>query len=90
MRPFAHANTIIGSARNVLSINGGSRGKMSRTYIGSVGNPMNLINIIIAGNEEDFPFAPLSVRNGYEKEHNIITLVTGYGNTNALFPCVFI
>ncbi len=32
--------------------------------MGTVGNPMNAINIIIAENEEGSPWEPLSVRRG--------------------------
>jgi hypothetical protein len=64
MGPYAHANTTIGRAWSLLSINGGNCGKVGNTYMGTVGNPMNAINIIIAENEEDSPWDPLSVRRG--------------------------
>ncbi len=64
MGPYAHANTTIGRAWNLLSINGGNCGKVGTTYMGTVGNPMNAINIIIAENEENSPWDPLSVRIG--------------------------
>jgi hypothetical protein len=64
MGPYAHANTTIGRAWSLLSINGGNCGKVGNTYMGVVGNPMNAINIIIAENEEDSPWDPLSVRIG--------------------------
>jgi hypothetical protein len=64
MGPYAHANTVIGRAWSLLSINGGNCGKAGTTYMGTVGNPMNAINIIIAENEEDSPWEPLSVRRG--------------------------
>ena len=64
MGPYAQANTTIGRAWSLLSINGGNCGKVGNTYMGTVGNPMNAINIIIAENEEDSPWDPLSVRRG--------------------------
>lgn len=64
MGPYAQANTVIGRAWSLLSINGGNCGKAGTTYMGTVGNPMNAINIIIAENEEDSPWDPLSVRIG--------------------------
>ena len=81
--PYAHANTTIGRAWNLLSINGGNCGKVGTTYMGTVGNPMNAINIIIAENEENSPFEPFSVRKGFEKGQNIITLFTGWGVLSA-------
>ena len=83
MGPYAHANTTIGRAWNLLSINGGNCGKVGTTYMGTVGNPMNLINIIIAENERDSPFQPLSVRRGFKKNENIITLFNGWGVLSA-------
>ena len=70
MGPFAHANTTIGRAWNLLSINGGNCGKVGTTYMGTVGNPMDLINIVIAENERDSPLAPFSTRvagKGYKR-----------------------
>jgi len=92
--PYAHANTTIGRAWSLLSINGGNCGKVGTTYMGTVGNPMNAINIIIAENEEKSPWEPLSVRRGkvggfggppanYKKGENIITLCMGWGILSA-------
>jgi hypothetical protein len=81
--PYAHANTVIGRAWSLLSINGGNCGKVGTTYMGTVGNPVNLANIIIAENEENSPFQPLSVRRGFRKGENIITLFMGWGILSA-------
>ncbi len=81
--PYAHANTTIGRAWSLLSINGGNCGKVGYTYMGTVGNAMNAINIIIAENERDSPFPPLSVRRGFKPGENVITLFTGWGILSA-------
>ncbi|HSW40605.1 MAG TPA: hypothetical protein VLL97_14050 [Acidobacteriota bacterium] len=83
MGPFALANTVIGRAWSLLSINGGNSGKVGFTYMGTVGNPMNAINIIIAENEENSPFEPFSVRRGFKKGENIVTLFMGWGVLSA-------
>jgi hypothetical protein len=83
MGPFAHANTTIGRAWNLLSINGGNCGKVGTTYMGTVGNPMNLINIVIAENERDSPWAPFSVRKGFKPNENIVSLFNGWGVLSA-------
>jgi hypothetical protein len=44
---------------------------------------MNLINIIIAENEERSPFEPLSVRRGFNRDENIVTLFNGWGILSA-------
>ena len=59
MGPYAHANTTIGRAWSLMAINLGNCGKVGTTYMGIVGNPMNLINIVIAENERDIPMAAL-------------------------------
>jgi hypothetical protein len=81
--PYAHANTTIGRAWSLLSINGGNCGKVGTTYMGTIGNPMNLIGIIIAENEQKSPFKPLAVRRGYKEGENVVTLFTGWGILSA-------
>jgi hypothetical protein len=79
--PYALANTTIGRAWSLLSINGGNCGKAGTTYMGTVGNPVNLINIVIAENEKESPFEPFSVRlgRGYKRGQNIVSLLSGWG-----------
>jgi len=95
--PFAHANTTIGRAWSLLSINGGNCGKIGTTYTGTVGNAANAINIIIAENEEKSPWEPFAVRRSgagggfggpppakYKKGDNVITLLMGWGILSAV------
>jgi hypothetical protein len=81
--PYALANTAIGRAWNLLSINGGNCAKVGTTYMGTVGNAQNALALIIAENEEQSPFQPLSVRRGFEKGDNIITTMSGWGILSA-------
>jgi hypothetical protein len=81
--PYAQANTTIGRAWSLLSINGGNCGKVGTTYMGTVGNPMNAINIIMAENEEKSPFKPFSVRRGAKPGENVVTLLMGWGILSA-------
>jgi len=81
--PYAHANTTIGRAWHLLSINGGNSGKVGTTYMGTVGNNGNLIGMIIAENEEESPWEPLAVRHGYRKDENVVTLYMGWGVLSA-------
>lgn len=81
--PYAQANTTIGRAWSLLSINGGNCGKVGTTYMGTIGNPMNLIGIIMAENEEKSPFKPLAVRRGFKEGENIVTLFMGWGILSA-------
>jgi hypothetical protein len=81
--PYAQANTTIGRAWSLLSINGGNCGKVGTTYMGTIGNPMNLIGIIIAENEAKSPFKPLAVRRGFKEGENIVTVFMGWGILSA-------
>jgi len=83
MGPYAHANTTIGRAWNLLSINGGNCGKVGTTYMGTVGNPMNWNNIIIGENEEDSPWKPFHVRAGFKPNDNVVSLFEGWGIISA-------
>jgi hypothetical protein len=83
MGPYAHANTTIGRAWSLIAINLGNCGKVGTTYMGVVGNPMNLINIVIAENEKESPWEPFSVRKGYKKNENIVSLFEGWGVLSA-------
>jgi hypothetical protein len=83
MGPYAHANTTIGRAWTLLSINLGNCGKVGTTYMGVVGNPMNLINIVFGENEKASPWEPFSVRKGFKKNENIVSLFEGWGVLSA-------
>jgi hypothetical protein len=81
--PYALANTAIGRAWNLLSINGGNCGKVGTTYMGTVGNAQNALATIIAENEEQSPFKPFSVRRGFKEGENVITTLNGWGILSA-------
>jgi hypothetical protein len=81
--PYAQANTAIGRAWNLLSINGGNCGKVGTTYMGTVGNAQNALATIIAENERNSPFKPFSVRRGFKEGENILTTLTGWGILSA-------
>jgi hypothetical protein len=81
--PFAHANTTIGRAWSLASINLGNGGKVGTTYMGVIGNHGNAINMVIAENEEKSPFRPFSVRLGFGKGENVVSLFEGWGILSA-------
>ncbi|MEJ2110444.1 MAG: hypothetical protein P8Z37_11120 [Acidobacteriota bacterium] len=81
--PYALSNVSIGRAWNLISINGGNCAKVGTTYMGTVGNAQNALATIIAENEEQSPFQPLSVRRGFSKGENIATLLSGWGVLSA-------
>lgn len=83
MGPFSQANSTIGRAWNLLSINAGNCGRVGTTYMGTVGNPMNWNNVIIAENEEASPWQPYHVRKGFKPSDSVVTLCEGWGVLSA-------
>ena len=83
MGPFSQANSTIGRAWSLLSLNAGNCGRVGTTYMGTVGNPMNWNNIIIGENEEDSPWKPFHVRNGFKPNDNVVSLFEGWGIISA-------
>jgi hypothetical protein len=83
MGPFSQANSTIGRAWNLLSINAGNCGRVGTTYMGVVGNPMNWNNVIMAENEEDSPWQPFHVRRGFKPTDSVVTLCEGWGVLSA-------
>ncbi len=83
MGPFSQANSTIGRAWNLLSINAGNCGRIGTTYMGVVGNPMNWNDVIIAENEKESPWPPYHVRKGFKPAESIVTLCEGWGILSA-------
>ena len=81
--PFSQANSTIGRAWNLLSINAGNCGRVGTTYMGVIGNPMNWNNVIIAENEEASPWQPFHVRRGFKPSDSVVTLCEGWGILSA-------
>ena len=81
--PFSQANSTIGRAWSLLSINAGNCGRLGTTYMGVIGNPTNWNSIIMAENEEDSPWPPFHVRKGFKPADSVVTLCEGWGLLSA-------
>jgi hypothetical protein len=81
--PFSQANSTIGRAWSLLSINAGNCGRIGTTYMGVIGNPMNWNSIIIAENEEASPWKPFHVQKGFKPTESVVTLCEGWGLLSA-------
>jgi hypothetical protein len=79
MGPFSEANSTIGRAWTLLSLNGGNAGKPGVNYMAVVGNPTNWVNIIIPENEQDSPWKPFSVQKGFKPNENVVSIFVGWG-----------
>jgi hypothetical protein len=79
MGPFNQANATIGRAWTLMSRNLGNAGIVGETYTGSQGNSLNYNNIIIAENEKQSPWVPLSVQKGFKVGDSVVSIFTGLG-----------
>jgi len=82
--PFNQANSIIGRAWTLISINLGAGGKVGETYMGSQGNNFNYNNLCMAENEEALPagWNPLHVQKGHKPQESVISTFLGWGLTH--------
>jgi hypothetical protein len=81
--PFSHANSTIGRAWTLLSKNLGNGGIVGETYLGSLGNYGNWINIVVPENEKESPYAPFHVQKGFKQEESAVSVFMGWGIVSA-------
>jgi hypothetical protein len=75
--PFNYANSVIGRAWTLLSINLGDV-NLSENFTGSTGNNMNYNNMCCAENEELSPWEPFHVQNGFKPTESTVSLFRGW------------
>jgi hypothetical protein len=75
--PFAHSNAAIGRAWTLISKNLGNAGIPGDTYMGTMGNMLNYINLIMVENEEASPWVPFHVQKGFKPEENVVSMFAG-------------
>jgi len=78
MGPFAQPNAAIGRAWTMLSKNLSNSGIPGQTYLGTLGNSVNYNNLIIAENEKNSPWVPLSVQKGFKPDENVVSVFVGF------------
>ena len=83
LSPFNHANTAIGRAWTLMTINFGDA-RVNETFMGSTGNNMNYNNMTIAENEERSIWEPFHVRNGFKQEESVVSIFQGWSAINSM------
>ncbi len=83
LSPFNHANTVIGRAWTLLTINLADA-RPGETFMGSTGNTMNYNNMLIAENEERSVWQPFHVRRGFRPEESTVSLFQGWSAVNSM------
>ena len=83
--PFNEANSVIGRAWTLMSINLAAAGKAGETYMGSQGNNFNYNNLCMPENEEELPegWKPFHVQKGYKPTESVVSTFTGWGFIHA-------
>ncbi|NLP37085.1 MAG: hypothetical protein GX357_05505 [Firmicutes bacterium] len=77
LSPFNYANSVIGRAWTLMSINFGDA-RPGDTFMHSLGHPINYNNLCHAENEEDSAFEPYHVEKGFKPEESTVTLFRGW------------
>lgn len=82
--PFNQANSVIGRAWTLFSINLSASGKIGETYMGSQGNNLNYNNVCFAENEEELPegWKPFHVQQGFKPTESTVSTFIGWGFTH--------
>jgi hypothetical protein len=83
LSPFNHANTVIGRAWTLMTINLGDA-RLSETFLASTGNNLNYNNMTFAENEERSVWEPFHVRKGFEKKESTVSLFQGWSAVNSM------
>jgi hypothetical protein len=82
--PFNYANSVIGRAWTLLSMNLSGSGKIGETYMGSQGNNYNYNNLCMPENEEELPpgWNPFHVQKGHKAQESVVSTFNGWGFTH--------
>ena len=83
LSPFNHANTVIGRAWTLMSINLGDA-RPGETFLGSLGSNLNYNNMTFAENEERSAWEPFHVRKGFKKEESTVSIFQGWSAINSM------
>jgi hypothetical protein len=83
LSPFNYANTVIGRAWTLMTINLGDA-RLGETFMGSTGSNLNYNNMTIAENEERSVWEPFHVRKGFRKEESVVSIFQGWSAINSM------
>jgi hypothetical protein len=83
LSPFNHANSVIGRAWTLMSVNLADA-RPGETFMGSLGHNLNYNNICFAENEERSVWEPFHVRKGFKKEESTVSVFQGWSYINSM------
>ncbi|MBV9179681.1 MAG: hypothetical protein JO356_00085 [Acidobacteria bacterium] len=83
LSPFNLANSVIGRAWTLMTINLGDA-RLGETFMGSQGNTTNYNNMCCAENEERSVWEPFHVEKGFKQEESVVSLFLGWSVVNSM------
>ena len=83
LSPFNHANSVIGRAWTLMSINLADA-RPGETFMGSLGNNLNYNNLCFAENEERSVWQPFHVRKGHKQDESTVSVFQGWSVINSM------
>ena len=83
LSPFNQANTVIGRAWTIMTLNLADA-RLGETSMGSLGSNANYNNMTFAENEERSAWEPFHVRQGFKKEESTVSTFQGWSAINSM------
>jgi hypothetical protein len=81
LSPFNLANSVIGRAWTLMSINFGDA-RAGETFMASLGHNLNYNNMCFGENEEQSVFEPFHVQKGFRADESVVSLFRGWNVLN--------
>ncbi len=83
LSPFNFANSVIGRAWTLLTINLGNA-RLGDTLLASTGHNLNYNNMCCAENEEQSVWEPFHVQKGFRKDESVVSVFRGWSVINSM------
>jgi hypothetical protein len=83
LSPFNYANSVIGRAWTLMTLNLGDA-RLGETFMASTGSNINYNNMMFAENEERSAWEPFHVRKGFRKEESTVSFFQGWSAISSM------
>jgi hypothetical protein len=83
LSPMNLANSVIGRAWTLMTINFGST-RLGETFVPSQGNNINYNNMCIPENEERSVWEPFHVQKGFKADESVVSVFSGWSVINSM------
>jgi hypothetical protein len=83
LSPLNYANSVIGRAWTLMTINFGNT-RVGETFLGSQGNNLNYNNMCFAENEERSVWDPFHVEKGFGADESVVSIFRGWSVLNSM------